>query len=495
MLNETVFNDGKRYADCSTPMAKETWDPEMLRPYLEAASKISPPTRVSLGKFKEDSYNFLIPFPINTARISTLVKHGKSQGKLTEHINSAYPVIHENCVPFLAAFLHYKKNHGSPTEKSLYEEMDLTSFVDRLLRNRPVTFFGKNDQYLLRDRTAGKGGFEKTGTSEETPPLCLKDYLSYDEMKVSALLSVSSESFFINDGSRRNKGVPGKPGTFQQDGVIVGMVGARLKKVGFMEWQDCIVTKKQNCKELGYGSLDGPPRLQHAWSRLWGAPLPEWSSITPDNEKFLQVDNNYYINIEVYKKRMQLGAETLLAEAKSRARAKGLKAYIHVVGLGLGVWRASHEQDAMFVDAWGEALKVMDTTDVAHVDFSWIGAATCLGVGDGETFPGTKVIVHFSKRSLHDPVPSGTLLVVNYAWDGNSLPGNEYWIGKLSSTGDGAAACSSGVAELHNVHINSNVCGTNLHVSTSYGIMHIGEYARKYLSLGEIFQANKKLKV
>ncbi|XP_068217526.1 uncharacterized protein [Palaemon carinicauda] len=474
-------------------MAEEIWDPEVVRPYLEAASKASPPAEVTLEKFKEASYKFNIPFPVNTARISILIKQGKNQAKLTEHINSTHPVIHENCVPFLAAFLHFKKNHGTTVEKSLYQEMDLISFVDRLLCKRPVTFFAKNDQYLLRDRTRGSGGFEKIGTNEERPPLCLKDYLSYDEIKVSALVSVSSESSFINNGSRRNKGVPGNPGTFQEDGVIVGMVGARLKKVGFMEWQDCMVTGKQNRKELGYGSLDGPPRLQHIWSRLWGSPLPEWRSVTPGDEKFLEVDKNY-LNIEVYKKRMQLGAETLLAEAKSRARAKGQQAYIHVVGLGLGVWRASHEQDAMFVDAWGDALKVMDTTDIAHVDFSWIGATTCLGVGDGEIFPGTQVVIHFSKRSLHDPVPSGTLLVVNYAWDGNSLPGNEYWIGKLASTGDGAAACSSGVAELHNVHINSNVCGTNLHVAGSFGIMHIGKYSEKYLSQGDLFQASKKLK-
>ena len=72
--------------------------------------------------------------------------------------------------------------------------MDLTGFANRLLTKRPKTFFQKYDKYLLRNGVQGNGGFEKIGTSHEVEPLYLKDYLSYDEIKVSALLSVSSES-------------------------------------------------------------------------------------------------------------------------------------------------------------------------------------------------------------------------------------------------------------------------------------------------------------
>lgn len=356
--------------------------------------------------------------------------------------------------------------------------MSLLGLVDRLLLKRPVTFFGRDDQYLLRDGTHGRGGFEKIGSEQEVPPLCLKEYLSYDEVKLSALLSVSSYSFFINDGSRRNKGVPGQVGSFQESGVIVGMVGARLKKADFMEWQDCVVTPKQNIRQRGYGPPGEREHLQHLWARLWGMTLPLWEA-TGAGEAFLEVNKTTRLNVAAYKARMQLAAETLLAEAKSKTKAAGLKAYVHVVGLGLGVWRASPQQDALFVDAWGAAIKESDVTHVAHIDFSWIGAEACHGVRDGEVFPGTKVVVHFSKRSLHDPVPRGTLLVVTYAWDGNSLPGNEYWVGKLSSTGDGAAACSSGVAELHNTHINPNVRGANLHVAGPWGVMHVAEYASR----------------
>lgn len=460
---------------------KSKWEEEEeVRKCLTEASRATPPPRASLDQVTEASSKFFIEFPINTARIKTHLKNGKNPRDLETHINSAYPLLHHRCLPLLAAFLHHKATHGTQVERAVYEGMSLLGLVDRLLLKRPVTFLGRDDQYLLRDKTRSKGGFEKIGSKHEASPLCLKDYLSYDEMKLSALLSVSSSSFFINDGSRKNQGVPGAKGSFQDSGVIVGMVGARLKKAGYMEWQDCVVTPKQNTSQAGYGPSAGRQHLQHLWARMWGMTLPLWEA-TSESKDFLQINKSTRLNVAAYKARMQLAAETLLAEAKSRATAAGLKAYVHVVGLGLGVWRCSPHQDVLFVDAWGDAIRSSDVTNVAHIDFSWIGATACQGVRDGQVFPGTEVVLHFSKRSLHDPVPPGTLLVVSYAWDGNSLPGNEYWIGKLSSTGDGAAACSSGVAELHNIHINPNVRGSNLHVAGPWGVMHVAEYSSRVL--------------
>lgn len=73
----------------------------------------------------------------------------------------------------------------------------------------------------------------------------------------------------------------------------------------------------------------------------------------------------------------------------------------------------------------------------------------------------------------------GKLLVVSYAWNGNALPGNEFWNGKLGTTGDSAAASSTQIAEIHNPHINRNVCARNLRIATKDGIFPYEDYLRR----------------
>ncbi len=91
----------------------------------------------------------------------------------------------------------------------------------RLLEKRPLMFVGLRDRYVLRNHDPndeagrdGMGGFEAVGTEAETPPLLMRDYLTYDEVKLSALLATCSPTATINKGDRHNKGISGKEGTF-----------------------------------------------------------------------------------------------------------------------------------------------------------------------------------------------------------------------------------------------------------------------------------------
>jgi hypothetical protein len=87
-------------------------------------------------------------------------------------------------------------------------------------------------------------------------------------------MSVSSWSYFINEGTRDNKGVPQKnTESFTSKGIIIGLIGARLKRVGLMEWQEVLVTKTQNTKENGYGAPPEASLSEHRKKQCKSAAL------------------------------------------------------------------------------------------------------------------------------------------------------------------------------------------------------------------------------
>jgi hypothetical protein len=93
-------------------------------------------------------------------------------------------------------------------------------------------FMNKIDLYILRDgKTDGVGreDFDKIGTEEEKAPFVLKNYLSYDEMEIGTLISVSTPTFFINDGSRNNRAEPASdPTSHEHTGVYVDVISQHL---------------------------------------------------------------------------------------------------------------------------------------------------------------------------------------------------------------------------------------------------------------------------
>ncbi|XP_069687866.1 uncharacterized protein [Periplaneta americana] len=495
-------------------LVKNGDDNAILLDYLQLCTDVTPPADITVKELMDNSRQFPRKFPIETMRCSTLMTQTHVKKDLMEkNANSAYPLLHETALFLYIRFLEHKKKHGIGPEKTLYASMGLLEFVQRLLEKRSVTFFAKNDKYLLLSGEQGISGWEAVGSEHETTPLFLSNCLSYDEMKLSALLSVSSWSYFINEGTRDNKGVPQKnTQSFTTRGIIIGLIGARLKRIELMEWQEVLITKTQNTKVKGYGAApaSGSTQLTSererslSWRQLWA----DFYGIKPHlllfedivklrksgNKaaltRYRELNRDRLFDNVAYKKRMVVSIETLLFEAEARAVAQGTTAYIHVVGIGLGVWRASEHQEKEFLDAFASCLRRLRPVlqHVSDINFAWfkeqMNAETWKGITESnETGSGIRIM--FSKRPPHsklsDPEDADKLLVVSYAWDGNALPGNEFWLGKLGSTGDSAAASSTQITELHNPHINKNkVSGANLHIaSEKWGILHISEYVRR----------------
>jgi hypothetical protein len=298
-----------------------------------------------------------------------------------------------------------------------------------------------------------------------------------------------------------------------------------MAKEGVMESQEIMITDEQNVSKKGFGVTprDGSTSgsILRLMSEFYGHPggnFPTFDEVDAvakflekssmmkslasvigqkvdenlkkmiQEKEILEIKSrdgldNVFFNVHVYKKRMRISLETLLIEANYRAKIEGRTAYVHVVGLGLGVWKVISVQDGIFVSIVADILAEVALDFISDLDFSWIPVKKCGPAGEGDKFPGTEITLHFSMRDPFAQLPQGNedkLVVASWAWDGNSFPGNEYWASCLTSSSDPAAACCSQIVEIQNPYINPKLCGANLHVaSRKDGIVTLKEYARR----------------
>ncbi|KAF5302027.1 hypothetical protein FQA39_LY10497 [Lamprigera yunnana] len=467
--------------------SRPIWTEETISILLEDIGK-DEQHEVSLQEIKRKSEEFPIKFPIDSVRCKVL-ESTISTHILERNINSAYPVLHEKPLQLFFDFLNYKRKFGTETERQLYKCMSVLQFVDRLLTKRAVVFVDVDDQYLLIDGTVGFGQWEKVGKNDETEKLKLQNCLSYDEIKLSAFLSVSSYTNFINDGDRFNNGVTER-NNVEAEGIIIGLIGARFEKPQVMEYQEIIISKKQNNEANGYGA-QCVPTMQSIISGFYGEVSFVYRQALEFNKtqsnRFLEIGEGTLFDNDIYCKRVTLSIETLLFEAQQRAKDKNTTAFVHLVGLGLGVWKISPHQNSLFIETvikrietMGENLNKVSDVVFAHFgNVTAVGSYTNGGIIPIPSHPEGGIRVHLSKRRPHLKLTDkdeGKLLVVSYAWDGNALPGNEFWHGYLSASGDPATASSTQVAELHNPHISAKVLAKNLRIAGPFGVIPFTQY-------------------
>jgi hypothetical protein len=430
-------------------------------------------------------------FPTEDNRLLSFCATPELQREAMAHAKGTRPLAHLALYQLMADFLCAKQEKGTAIEQALYKNMTVNGLCHRMLTKRPLAFLNSHDSYLLRSGAGGVGAaeFDIIGSideQEEGRPLRLADLQSYDEMMLSALLAVSTPTHFINAGGRNNHGRKDLRGTVPW-GIYVAQVGARFERANRMEWRQLISTPLQNTKENGYGPKGDPMLL--AFARFYGIEyFPCWDEVL----EIQKTDPGRYIDLRYSSKtpmlfdtvlfatRMKIVASTFLMEASARAAAATsertdgveVRAVCHVVGLGLGVWKVVSQQNQLYVDAFAMAAKELPAPVMKRIDvlyFAYVRDANkCGGAGEGEFLPETITRVRFGKRdpaAMDDLIGPNTVLVAQYAWDGNSFPGNEYWMGSLSASGDPAAACCSCIPELQNPDVNTEfVNGENLYV-------------------------------
>jgi hypothetical protein len=430
---------------------------------------------ISFQTLLENSQKFAArtPFPTQDNLIQNFATNAELQAEVVEHAKETHPVLHSRIWSLIPRFMELKKKYGSSIEKECYQNITPTQFVDRLIKKRPLAFLTAADSYLLPNGQQGNGGFEFIGTEQEQGDLCLRHFQSYFEMSLAAFISMFVPTHFINDGNRKNLGIATPQDTHEYKGIYVGMVGARFERPNLMEGAHMLITPKQNTALNGYGCFADPSHPKTLELRLWaelynswignGYALPDYEEAKNDQTgRYLPI-NGGYLDTFVYQERLKLIIESFLLESNEQAKRQGKKAYLHIVGLGLGVWMVDHRQTDLMLEVYVNLLRTHTFDHISDINFSWFnGAQKCGDVSNQGIFysQGHPIMIHFSKRNPADKLKGadeGKLLIAQYAWDSNAYSGNEYWMNMLSASGDPAAACCSLIPELQNPEINPNV--------------------------------------
>lgn len=301
-----------------------------------------------LSNFRElvsNSLAFLTPLPTTENRISAIVARSshseKAAAQIFDDAINTRIIVHQRVLNLINGFLNVKIKFGSSLEQDLYTSMETKDFVRRLVLKRPLTFVGRDGQLVQN----ALHQWPLVGKEHEENPLLLKDYLSYDEIAIAALVGVSSPTYFINSGGRDNKGKPGNAGGYTERGVYVGLVGARFEVPNQMESRFLIAHPEYCLTESGYGYHATPNTHDQAMlqirAKFYGVKDPKTGLFGfPVTTGIFQG----ILNLDLYKERVGLTLETFLLEAEGRGQEAGRKVHAFVVGLGLGVWQYNKEQ-------------------------------------------------------------------------------------------------------------------------------------------------------
>ena len=449
---------------------------------LDQGATVTYDQLVSAGKAFDQKFPAVVRL---NNKPQVVVKQGLSTPQEIERMaHGVYPILDERVLGLIEDFLAYKRGAGSDVEKQLYQDMTVDKFIERCLTKRMVAFAGSQDSFIARNGAQRTGGFESIGTDSQVDQLVLADYISYDEMPISALLGVAVPTYFINNGNRKNGG---KIDSHHQDkGIQIAQVGTRFEKPEFMEWRHMIVTPEQNILQRGYG-LGAQKQHENNQLKLWedfyGLQFPTYDEVDKAFQSaksqgetkssgdhlgdryhhFTPSGRSYYFDKSVYKKRIEMIAKPFLLEANAQAKAVGKKAYVVVTGLGLGVWGKIEkylieEQPQWYCDVYTDLVQKLDLSNISDINFSWfLDPADKVYIEDLRSHCSHSIAIHVTQDNPSKKLTGShkdKLLVTQYAWNSNAYPGNNYWSGSLAGSADPAAVCSSLASYLQNPEVN-----------------------------------------
>ncbi len=375
----------------------------------------------------------------------------------------------------LAEYLNKVVPTGSDTE--------IDNYIISLVRRRPLAFLTSSDSYLTADGASGENFTEQTDAKDYSKYMC------YEELELSPYVNLIADTTNINNGDRYNRGTPAaNPESFEKDGVIIAAVGARYEVPGKMEYKHSVTTKESASQRadllkqfLPFWFGDNVPLMKFNEEEKFSFEGKELC------DRYLKFDSAQYLDAQIYFAIMKKRYETIFFGAAEKAKKMNKAVFIHLVGLGLGVWAITGLKQQM-TDLQAAAAKevLFEHPEIANhiycADLSYFynpseknepteePKGLWTNKKPVETLDTHEVVRTTSTRNpwaklteneLGEMPRDRVLLVADFAWDGGSFVGNEFWQRLFTASGDPAAACAGDIAITMNPLVNTEMLNTD----------------------------------
>lgn len=467
--------------------------------------KFISPAEESFTKYNSRIINQWLTESYNTYRMNDAFTPNTNSDNMKALINqftppvlpigtNVYPICHSVVITIINKWIkHLEANQSTKYNhlRTLYENMKLfdenlsekfkaSKLIQRFLTKRPLVFLGTDD--VTRDRLF-KDDIITTNGIKET----VQNYIMYDECIISALIGVSNETYTLRTNPFEGGYYKDNLNNFKEDNrhkkvILVGQCGARFERKDSMESTYINSSSIDSNSGIQRIMLDEMEKvlndsdnmyLKQQYKVLFNKiKNPKKLDTVPTN-----LDNpndNNTIQIMRYLQRLALiYIPYILNSLKYYKTDSNL--YCRVTGIGGGEWLPNWLGDRTNTLSYGLLITLINMfiyekfslkknypnfnielyigNDIYKENESNMETIHNL-IASSEKSNQIKIINQYQVSIFDKTTHSeNDCIVCQYAWDGNSFPGNEYWYGNDGSA-DPAFISATALAEIQNPILN-----------------------------------------